>query len=109
MRGMNRVFLMGNLGSNPREGFSANGKPYVQLNIATHRPHLNENGEREKTDWHHVFVWGKQGENCQKYLKQGDPLMMEGYLTSYKQVKESGKKENKTAIHAIRVEFLSKS
>ncbi len=108
MRGFNKLFLMGRLGSDPQSYVTKNGKNYVGLNLATHRngslPSEALNGET--TDWHFVRVYGKAAENCAKYLAKGRPVFVEGYLTQYKVPNLQGVKENRTGINAIKVEFL---
>ena len=107
MNGLNRIFLMGHLGGNPNTYESVNGNRYTCLNIATHRSAKNDQGGWEqRTDWHHVNVWGPQGETCAERLIKGQPVMVEGYLAQYQRELVSGEKQYKTAINALKVEFL---
>src|SRR5436309_395702 len=110
MEGMNRIYLLGNLGSDPRLHQSKEGKSFCRLSIATER-HWSFDTEgisQRKTDWHSVMVWGRHGQNCATYLKKGSAVLIEGYLTSY-QSEATGldeRSETKVAIHADRVTFL---
>ena len=107
MIGLNRVFLMGHLGSTPTERVNITGKRYTQLRLATQRP--SKSGEEPSTaDWHSIFVWGKQGENCKKYLDKGSPILVEGYISSYSK-SVNGQTEFLSAINAVKVDFLQKS
>jgi single-strand DNA-binding protein len=102
---MNRVFLMGHLGHAPELLESKNGKPYARLAIATNRVRYSEGQERETfTDWHSVFVWGKQAENCAEYLQKGALVFVEGHLSYWQ---PSNEKLYKTAVQAERVQFLN--
>ncbi|OFZ17842.1 MAG: hypothetical protein A2Z20_05680 [Bdellovibrionales bacterium RBG_16_40_8] len=107
MRGLNRIFLIGRLGNDPRLFSTASGKSFTNLSIATHRNTQMADGEsKETTDWHFVRVWGKQAETCSKHLTKGRAVSVEGYLTQYVQQKGDGEAERKTSINAIRVDFL---
>lgn len=106
MKSMNRVFLMGHLGHAPELMESKNGRPYARLNIATHRARpKGGDGESETlTDWHSVFVWGKQAEICAEHLQRGALVFVEGYISYWQATDE---KLYKSAIQADSVQFLN--
>ncbi|MEQ1665394.1 MAG: single-stranded DNA-binding protein [Bdellovibrionales bacterium] len=125
MQGINKIFLMGYLGSTPKLNSSSGGKQYTGLSLATHRStqrrfdgrdsslsgegdnsSAEANDKKKATDWHYVHVWGKQAELCTKYLTKGQPVMVEGYLTQYTQKNEAGVPKTRTSINALKVEFL---
>ena len=109
MTGLNRIFLMGYLGSTPRITMSRKGTPYTMLSICS--PKKRGDGEAEQksqADWHQVHVWGKQSELCAKFLNKGRVVLVEGYLAQYS-VDNEGKKERRTAINAVRVDWLPKA
>lgn len=108
MYGMNKVYLVGFLGSNPQATTSKNGKNYTKLNLATHRSIKDAEGEwNSLTDWHNINVWGKRGETCQKYLKKGSKVMVEGYLNHYEFTDDNGSNHKQTAITAQNIEFFN--
>ena len=110
MNGINRIFIMGHLGTDPNTFESTGGHRYTSLNIATHRNRKDDRGEwQQHTDWHRVSVWGRQGETCADRLEKGQPVMVEGYLAQYEQNNDQGVKQWRTAINAIKVEFLPRS
>jgi len=108
MRGYNKLFLMGRLGSDPQMFATKNGKSYVGLNLATHRNSAltGDGTNRDTTDWHFVRVYGTAAQNCAKYLTKGHPIFVEGYLTQYKVGAVGSEQEKRTGINAIKVEFL---
>lgn len=113
MNGLNRIFIMGFLGSDPQTHPTKTGKKYTSLSIATHRymgPSEDEGDRKFKlaTDWHYVRVWGKEAETCARYLSKGHPVLVEGYLTQYAH-KNEGKIERRTSIHALHVDFLPRN
>lgn len=109
MKGVNRIFLMGRLGSEPKMQQTKSGRSFTALNIATNRQFKEANGATNThTDWHRVTVWGQQGERCAQYLSKGQPVMVEGYLSTYERELPEGHKIQQTTITALSVEFLPK-
>ncbi len=107
MTGLNRIFLMGYLGSTPKIAISSKGTPYTTLSIAS--PKKKAEGETgSAVDWHQVRVWGKQSELCAKFLNKGRVVLVEGYLSQYA-LENAGKKERRTAINAVRVDWLPRA
>ena len=84
--GMNKVFLLGNLGADPELKHSTGGAPYLRLRVATNDGYLDkEQVWQERTEWHTVTLWGKRAEPLSRLLSQGSRVMVEGYIrtTSY--------------------------
>jgi single-strand DNA-binding protein len=106
---MNKVFLMGHLGQTPALETSKTGKPFTRLSLATNRQWLQGDEAKEATDWHSVFVWGRQAEQCVTFLQKGALVFVEGSLTYWKvnDAQSPLKKDYKNAIHGNRVHFLN--
>jgi single-strand DNA-binding protein len=102
---MNKVFLMGHLGSTPELQHSKAGKPYARLSLATNRRWTQGDEAKEATDWHSVFVWGRLAEQCTTSLQKGALVFVEGSLT-YWQVADA-QTTYKNAIHGYEVRFLN--
>ncbi|MBI3541151.1 MAG: single-stranded DNA-binding protein [Deltaproteobacteria bacterium] len=81
MASINKVILIGNLGSDPEVRFLPSGQPVANFNIATTEKWSGKDGNPgEKTEWHRIVVFGKQAENCKEYLKKGRQVYIEGRL-----------------------------
>ena len=51
------------------------------LSIATSRRWNNAQGQQqEKTEWHRVICWDKLAEICERFLKRGDRIYVEGSI-----------------------------
>lgn len=99
--GLNRVFLIGNLGADPELRFLDNGTAVCSVRLATTESYLNRDKERqERTEWHNVQVWGKRGEALGKLLKKGDTIHVEGALRTRSWEDKEGVKRYKTEIEA---------
>jgi len=106
---VNKVILVGNLGRDPETRFTNSGSSVTNFSIATKESFADKGGTRqERTDWHNIIVWGKQGEACAQYLKKGSSVYVEGRI-SYREyeVKDGSGKRKVTEIVAMRVQFLT--
>ena len=67
MPSLNRIMIIGNLGSEPEMRFTPNGKPVTSFRVATNRVYTAPEGEkRQETDWFTVVTWGKLAEQCKR-------------------------------------------
>jgi single-strand DNA-binding protein len=105
---VNKVILLGNLGAKPELKYLPSGQAVCELRIATNETFTDKQQEKqERTEWHSIVCWGKQGENCAKYLDKGRSVYVEGRLqTRTWDDKTSGQKRYKTEIVATTVQFL---
>lgn len=79
-RSVNRVILVGNVGSDPDVRQTAAGTPVAHVSLATNR-RFRRNGElQERTDWHRLTFWAGAAETVETYLKRGTRLYVEGRL-----------------------------
>jgi len=103
----NRVQLIGHLGQNPEVKEFEKGRKLVRMGIATNEVYMN-NGEKVKqTTWHNLVAWGKLAEICEKYLKKGNEIAVEGKLIYRTWEDKEGAKHNTTEIHISDMLMLS--
>ena len=107
MAGVNKAILLGNLGRDPELSHTKKGTPVCRLNLATTRSWFNKdtNAKMEETEWHRISVWGKQAESCNKYLKKGRPIYVEGRIQTSK-YEQDGVTKYSTEIIADTIQFL---
>jgi single-strand DNA-binding protein len=106
--GVNKVILVGNLGKDPEVGYTQGGTARCRFSLATGESYTTKTGERQdRTEWHNIIVWGKQGENVGKYLSKGRQVYIEGSLrTRSWDDEKTGQKKYMTEVNAQRVVFL---
>ena len=81
MRGLNRVEIMGNLGSDPEMRYTPSGQPVTHFRVAVNRRWRDAEGQpQEKVEWFRVVVWGRRAEVANKYLQKGSPVYVTGRL-----------------------------
>jgi single-strand DNA-binding protein len=80
MRGVNKVILIGNVGSKPEIRYTPNGNPVCNLRLATNESYKDrQTGQLvPKTEWHSVVIFGKPAEFVDQYVDKGSSLYIEG-------------------------------
>lgn len=107
--GLNKVFLIGNLGQDPELRYTKNGDPVLRLRLATTEIFINRAGERtERTEWHTVIVWGKRGAALNTILQKGRQIFVEGRLQSRQWEDNQGNKRTAVEIIATNIVLLGK-
>ncbi len=102
MKSINRVQLLGHLGSDP-EMKTSDKTTIANFSLATSC--LKETGE-EIVNWHRVVAYGKLAERCSEKLKKGSPLLLdEGHLETHHWEKD-GIKFERTVVVADKLIFL---
>ena len=84
---VNKVILVGNLGKDPEVRRTQDGRPIVNLSVATSENWRDKNtGERkEKTEWHRVVIFSEGlCRVAEQYLKKGAKVYLEGQLQTRK-------------------------
>ena len=80
---LNKMTLIGNVGTDPEMRYTPNGNPVTSFTVATNRRYTTAEGEqREETEWFNVSAWGKLGETCNQYLTKGQQVYIEGRMSS---------------------------
>lgn len=106
---LNKAMIFGNLTRDPEMKSLPSGMSVTTFSIATNRVYNDRDGNRqEATDFHNVVVFGKQGENCAKYLTKGSSAYVEGRLQT-RSWESDGHKNYRTEIVADRVQFGPRS
>ena len=98
-RGINKVILIGNLGSDPEVRYTPDGVPVANFSLATNESWNDKDGQRqERTEWHRLVLWRRQAEVAQQYLKKGSKIYVEGRLQTRSWDDQSGQKRYTTEI-----------
>lgn len=109
MVSLNKVMIIGNLGSDPEMRFTPNGRPVTSFRVATNRVYTTPGGERrEETEWFTVVAWDKLAEQCNQFLTKGRLVYAEGRLRTHTWEGQDGQKRYRTEIIANRVTFLDR-
>jgi single-strand DNA-binding protein len=109
MANLNKVMIIGNVGSDPEMRFTPNGNPVTSFRVATNRVYTTPEGERkQETDWFTVVTWNKLAEQCNQFLAKGRLVYVEGRLHNLSWEGQDGQKRFRTEVIANRVTFLDR-
>ena len=106
---VNKVILVGNLGADPDVKRTQDGRPIVNLSVATSDSWKDKNtGERrERTEWHRVVIFSEGlCRVAENYLKKGAKVYIEGQLQTRKWQDQSGADRYTTEIVANEMQML---
>jgi single-strand DNA-binding protein len=107
MASLNKVLVIGNLGRDPELRHTQSGTAVCNFSVAATDTYQDASGERqESTEWFNIVVFGRQGENCAKYLAKGRPVFVEGRLQTRKYQDKEGQDRYRSEVIAQRVQFL---
>ncbi len=101
---MNSVVLIGRLTKDPEERATGNGLTVARFSVAIDRG-KDKDGNDRGADFPNVVVFGRQAENCTKYLKKGLKVAISGHLQTGSYDKD-GRKVYTTDVIADKVEFI---
>ena len=105
MSGVNKVFIVGNIGN--KEVKEAGHSTVANLSIATSESWKDkETGERkEATEWHNIVLWGQPAKFAEQFLDKGDKVYVEGKLKT-RNWEDDGVKKYRTEIIGNQIQNL---
>lgn len=95
---LNKVLLIGNLGSDPEVRYTPAGKQVVSFRVATNRRYKVEGEVREETEWFSIVGFGRMAEICSEYLKKGKSVFVEGRMQTQSWVDAAGVKHYRSQV-----------
>ncbi len=103
---MSNVFsFTGACGSDAEVRYIASGQAVLSVNVANHTGF----GDKQKTMWIRVTVWGKHAEsNLKDYLKKGQQVFVSGELTMSEYTANDGTKRNSLNLNATIIDVVGK-
>lgn len=106
---LNKVMLIGHTGDEVKMHYFEGGGSIGRFPLATNETYTNRTtGERvNNTEWHNIVVRNKGAEICEKYLKKGDKVYVEGRLKTRKWQDEKGMDRYSTEIQCTDFTFLT--
>jgi single-strand DNA-binding protein len=106
-RGVNKVILIGNLGTDPEVRYTAGGQALATIKLATSESWTDKEGNKqERTEWHRVKFFGRLAEIVGEYLKKGRQVYVEGSIRTDKYTGQDGIERYATDIIANEMQML---
>ena len=106
---LNKVMLIGHTGDEIKMHYFEGGGSIGRFPLATNETYTNRTtGERvSNTEWHNIVMRNKAAEICEKYLKKGDKIYIEGRLKTRKWQDDQGRNRYSTEIQCTEFTFLT--
>ena len=106
---LNKMTLIGNVGTDPEMRYTPNGNPVTSFTVATNRRYTTAEGEqREETEWFTVSAWNRLGETINQYLTKGRRVYVEGRLKSSTWTGNDGETRFRNEITANQILMLDR-
>lgn len=104
---VNTIIFGGRITSAPELKALPSGQNVANFSVASNDSYTKDGEKVENTEFGNVVVYGKQAENCAKYLVKGQEVLVEGKIQTRSWDKD-GTKMYRTEIIARSVQFGSK-
>lgn len=106
--GVNKVILLGNVGSEPETKFLNDGKLVANLTVATNITWKDKNSreEKKKVEWHRVVGFHPVSGILSQYVHKGDAIYIEGRLQTRKWQDNNGVDKYTTEIIAEQIRLM---
>ena len=109
MPSLNKVTIIGNVGSEPEMRFTPSGKPVTSFSVATNWVYTTPEGERkQETEWFNVVAWNRLAEQCNQFLAKGRLVYAEGRIHTRTWEGQDAQQHSRIEVIANRVIFLDK-
>lgn len=106
MAGVNKVILLGRVGSDPDIKNLEGGATIARFSIATSESYT-KNGEKiTQTEWHRVELWDNQAKIAAQYVKKGDSVYIEGKIRTEEWVDKDGNAKSAVRIRGTAITLL---
>lgn len=103
MASINKVILVGRMGKDAELRAGKSGTSFTAFGVATDHGY----GEKRKTEWHNVVVFGKSAEYITERGGKGATVLVEGRIESREYTDKAGVERKTTEILADNVSVLS--
>ena len=113
---LNKVMLIGNVGRDPNVRYlegnnpgAGQGRKVATFTLATSERYRDRSGEtRENTEWHNIVAWGQPADVCERFVRKGTQLYIEGKLRTRKYTDAQGMEKYTTEINVDTLQLLGR-
>jgi single-strand DNA-binding protein len=112
---LNKVMLIGNVGRDPNVRYlegnnpGSQGRKVATFTLATSERFRDRSGEtRENTEWHNIVAWGQPADVCERFVRKGTQLYIEGRLRTRKYTDAQGVEKYTTEINVDTLQLLGR-
>lgn len=104
---INKVILIGNLGSDPEIRYIEQDRVVANVSIATSESYNDKQGNRvTQTEWHRLEMWDQLAKIAEKYLKKGMQVYVEGKIRTDQWTDKEGNQKSTVRIRVNSLQML---
>ena len=103
---VNKVILLGNVGSDPEIRYPEKDLPVAFFSLATNE--RRGSAQTEVTEWHRIVMTGANAQYAERYVRKGTRLYLEGSLRTREYTDKFQIVRKITEIHAVYFELLGR-
>lgn len=104
---VNKVIIVGNLGSDPEVRYMPNGQAVANITVATSESWKDQQGQyQERTEWHRIVLYRRLAEVAGEYLRKGSKIYLEGRLQTREWLDTQQQKRFTTEVIGIDLQML---
>lgn len=106
---VNKVILVGNVGRDPEVRYLESNTKVATFTLATSERYRDRNGEqKENTEWHNIVAWRQTADVCEKFVRKGTQVYIEGKLRTRSYADAQGVKKYTTEIQVDTLQLLGR-
>ena len=107
MASYNRIFLLGNVGQDPKAVTFQDGSQIATFTLAVSERYNDRQGQQqERTEWFNIRVDGKSVPTILNYVRKGSQLFVEGKLQSRKYTDQQGQERSVTEVRCLNFQLV---
>ena len=107
MASVNHVFILGNVGNDPKVSDIGDNRRAAQFSVATNERRKDSSGQPvDVTEWHNIVALGSLADIASKYIRKGSQVAVEGRLRTRDWTDKAGVKRYTTEIVASNIQLL---
>lgn len=108
MGGLNKVLLIGHVGGNPEIRVLPNGGKVAIFSLASSENYTDKSGQKiTHTEWHKIELWDVLAGVCEKHVKKGDQVFVEGKIRNEKWIDSKGIEKSSVRIRGTAFQLLN--
>lgn len=104
---INKVILIGNVGTDPDVKYIKENQPVAHINLATTEMYQKNGEKTSTTEWHRLVLWGQLAKNAELYVRKGSQLYIEGKLHYSQYQDKNNETKYSTEIVVSEMRFLN--
>ena len=106
---LNKVMLIGNVGTDPEVRYLDGNTKVAQFRLATTERYKDRSGEtRENTEWHSIVAWRQSADVAERFIRKGTQIYVEGRLRTRTWTDQQGVQHSRTEINVDSLQLLGR-